>query len=121
MSSSTREQNEVRVVRAITPAESVAERGDGKSWLASLGAVGAAFVASLCCVGPLRGTHRCSRGGGYPGPHRGAGDGILPGMNLATRSGCRREVLRANSAPNSYWLLRGGLQHQELGLEAPPA
>lgn len=53
MSSSMVEQNDVRVVRAVTAAESVAEPGDGKSWLASLGAVGAAFGASLCCIGPL--------------------------------------------------------------------
>jgi mercuric ion transport protein len=51
--SSTRERNEIPVVREITPAEPAANRGGSKGWLASLGAVFAAFGASLCCIGPL--------------------------------------------------------------------
>ena len=56
MSSSTRERNEVRVVQETTPPVPAAEhgdRGERRGWLASMGAVFAAFGASLCCVGPL--------------------------------------------------------------------
>jgi mercuric ion transport protein len=53
VSSSTRERNEVRAVHEPPAALPAAEGRDSKGWLASLGAVFAAFGASLCCVGPL--------------------------------------------------------------------
>lgn len=53
MSSGTRELDEIRVVREISPAEPVAGGGSRPGRFASLGAVGAAFGASLCCIGPL--------------------------------------------------------------------
>lgn len=53
MSSSTRELERapVREVRSGPPPAGVDRRGKG--WLASVGAVLAAFGASLCCIGPL--------------------------------------------------------------------
>lgn len=53
MSSSMRELDEIPVTREISPAAPVAGGGNRPGRFASLGAVGAAFGASLCCIGPL--------------------------------------------------------------------